>query len=202
MKKAMIILLMMMFIVPTFYGQPFINKYGKVSFDVIEDERKMEVRLANITEKCTIKLLDKFGAQLFSDFYWNQRGYAKKLNLKDLPSGNYKIFIESEHWICEQPIELFSNDVHVLEEMQNWYILPTLQYQDETLMVRRSHEKAIKAKEIAFFDQSGEEVFSYNLKKENPNTDILFNLSNLEVGKYEVALYTDVKTITKTVTRY
>lgn len=201
MKKAIIFLFAMMVLTPTFFGQPFYNKNIVASFIALKDQKAMEVRLANVLEKCTVKLVDNFENHLFADVYQSKMGYAKKLNLKNLPSGKYSVLIESEEWICEQPIEIVNNEIIVLDELQNWYIVPPMEITNESIKILTSEENTMDANELALFDQNGEEIFSYSLKNRNPKINISFDISNLDSGEYEVALYTRSKTITKTLNR-
>jgi hypothetical protein len=201
MKKAIIFLLAMMVLTPTFFGQPFYTKNMQVVFTAVEDQKAMEVRLTNISEKCTVRLIDNFQVDLFEDVYKSKMGYAKKLNLKNLPSGKYKVMIESEGWICEQPIEIVKNEIIVLEEMQNWYIIPAMEITNESIKVLTAGENVVDANHLALFNQSGDEIFAYKLINRNPKINISFDISNLDAGQYQVALYTDARTVTKTINR-
>lgn len=201
MKKAIIFLFATMVLTSTFFGQPFYTKNMKVIFNALEDQKAMEVRLTNISAKCKVRLVDNFANDLFEEVYNSKMGYAKKLNLKNLPSGKYKVMIESEEWICEQPIEIVKNEIIVLEEMQNWYVIPAMEITNESIKVLTAGENTVNANHFALFNQSGDEIFAYKLTNRNPKINISFDISNLDKGKYEVALYTDAKTIIKTINR-
>lgn len=197
MKNTLIILMMTLVASATTTAQPFENKYSRLSIVAIEDQKAIEVRIANVTAECSIKLVDRFGDILIKDKYSSRIGYAKKFNLNQITSGKYTMIIESDRWIYEQDIVVDNKNVTAIEDLQNLYILPDVQVLKHKIKVILADDEVIQPREVVIMNDSGEDVFRHNLKKNKSSNDLTFDISQLEPGAYYFKVYTGIKTITK-----
>ncbi|MEM8528642.1 MAG: T9SS type A sorting domain-containing protein, partial [Bacteroidota bacterium] len=63
-----------------------------------QDDLTIKLRLANLNKQRTgIKILDINGKAWFSEYAWNDDGYAKQLNLEEMPDGTYFLVIKNKN---------------------------------------------------------------------------------------------------------
>lgn len=59
--------------------------------------KTIDVYLANLLDKRTqVSLQDMDGKLWFSEYAWGEAGYAKRLNLSELPEGDYLFYVENK----------------------------------------------------------------------------------------------------------
>lgn len=89
-----------------------------VSIEKSNDQTSLDLRLANLEKQGTfVELRDLQGNTWFSQFVWRKHGYAKKLNLKGMPDGNYLLSVQHKEATIVQMLRL-SNGVLAVEKHQ------------------------------------------------------------------------------------
>lgn len=118
--KKMMMLAIMMLAVATLAVQAFPgtndDELGlQVSSEVRKDQTKtVELRLSNLELKNTRVLIEDFnGGTYFSDTFKNRNGYARALNLNQLPNGRYRLVIRQKGVEMIQIVSVKDNTVLV-----------------------------------------------------------------------------------------
>ncbi len=76
------------------------------------DAKTIEMHLANLQKQRThIAIQDMSGKFWFSEYVWNEQGYAKKYNLSALPEGNYLCFVQNAKGMYTQAFRVDMYDV-------------------------------------------------------------------------------------------
>lgn len=89
-----------------------------VSIEKSDGLASLDLRLANLEKQGTfVELRDMQGNTWFSQYVWRKHGYAKKLNLKGMPDGNYLLSIRHSEATIVQMLNL-SKGVLTVEKHQ------------------------------------------------------------------------------------
>ncbi|MEN0048546.1 MAG: hypothetical protein AAF806_15895 [Bacteroidota bacterium] len=81
-----------------------------------ESSTTLSVKLANLKKMRTeISITDLQGKPWFSEYAWGNNGYAKELNLKDLPMGTYVLVIKNKMKTHIQALAKQGNQISLFE---------------------------------------------------------------------------------------
>lgn len=120
-KQISLFVAMLLFSAATVFANQMPNVGNRliVSIEKSADAAtSLDLRLANLEKQGTfVELRDLQGNTWFSQFVWRKHGYAKKLNLKGMPDGNYLLSVQHKEATIVQMLRL-SNGVLTVEKHQ------------------------------------------------------------------------------------
>jgi predicted peptidase len=77
-----------------------------------DEAKTIKLYVANLLDQRTeVSLQDMDGKIWFSEYVWNEAGFAKKLNLNEMPEGNYLFFVLNKNGKFVQMLSLGENEV-------------------------------------------------------------------------------------------
>jgi hypothetical protein len=95
----------------------------------IENATSLDLRLANLEKKGTLILLqDMNGNNWFSQYVSRKAGFAKRLNLKGMPDGNYTLSVNHKDATVIQMLRLSNGVLEVLKHQK--MEVPSVQGED------------------------------------------------------------------------
>ena len=141
--------------------------------------------IENLDEQSlSISLMDANQNYLYQDVSVNEDSYATKLNLKNLPSGEYTVVIENDYFIKTQPVQVVYQGLIVKPEAADMVYKPTIRrngdYLDLDMLLLTD-----QLVEISIIDYEGRVNFEDQILNERL-IQKRFNLSHLETGVYNV----------------
>lgn len=118
MKKLMMLAIMMLAAATlAVHATPIANdELGpQASSEIRKDQKKtVELRLSNLEMKSTKVLIEDFnGGTYFSETFKNRNGYAKALNLNQLPNGKYRLVVRQKDVEMIQIVSVKDNTILV-----------------------------------------------------------------------------------------
>lgn len=118
MKKYLILLVIGVAVACAFTFASGIYKGDKVIVKIEKGEiaRTIEVRLANLEKMFTkVAIQDYNGTVWFDKPVNKENGYATRLNLADMPDGDYVLFVENKSGMWAQAFNMRESDVAFFE---------------------------------------------------------------------------------------
>jgi len=157
------------------------------------------IKFDNIqSEVAYVKLIDRDGAQLWSDVVKGTTTFHKQFNLAQLPNGDYDIIMTDGDIIRTQGIRKSIDRVYVINTSVISILKPVTTLNNKNLKVTFP-EGISKLKSISFQAENGTIFFS-DVVDYNESFAKAYNLKQLEPGDYTVILKSDQDTFYKEVT--
>lgn len=173
MKKYLILLVIGVAVACAFTFASGIYKGDKVIVKIEKGEiaRTIEVRLANLEKMFTkVAIQDYNGTVWFDKPVNKENGYAARLNLADMPDGDYVLFVENKSGVWVQAINIRGNEVAFFEKINT----------DATASLT-SNEEGGKAKLITHITNNGDLKLGVRLANLRQRPSML-RIINLGVG--------------------
>ncbi len=140
-----------------------------------------------------IKLIDKKGYVFLNEQIEDQNEYVKLFNLKNLPTGNYRLEIESDYKIILQDINVLKQQLTVDFTSKREFYKPTIRYAAPHLDLNMIYfgDGTIN---LVIRDENNQIAFKENLNKKG-SINKRFDTSILSAGNYFVEIETNQYTI-------
>jgi len=162
---------------------------GLLSIQIrVESEKSFSLYLDNLKEKAVeIRIVDKGGRTLISEQIANQQAYAKRFNLMNLPLGLYQIEVESDLSLQIQTLSVKKDSLELAEDRKEIYkpvISQKPDYLDLSLLQLKRANTTLQIRDSYGNVLFSEKVYQFGSIQKR------FNLSQLEPGRYTLAVQT------------
>lgn len=177
------------------------NTFGVVTHIQVVDQANgdksisVQIPYSN-TPKVKVKLEDADGLTLYSKNVKGENGFAKLLNVNDLPNGVYYIVVEDNNKITKQAFRIDSEQIVLNDYKEEVIQKPTFQYNARRQLVLLN-TVADGVIEVNIQDDNGNNLL---MMEENNQFEKAFNLENLNRGTYTFIMKYGGKTFYENVT--
>ena len=182
-----------------FAGSLLASATGNLKIETDSNEKSIHLSFhPNTKSDVLIQIKDNNDAILHTEKVVNQKFFAKKFNLKNLPEGTYYLVVTDELKEVVQPIEILVSKVAMDPDTRMEYYKPVYRFQDNKLDINLL---ALNNADINLevFDFENQLVFSKTFENTDKTFGQRFDLSKLANGKYSIKITTGNHTYYKTV---
>ena len=155
-----------------------------------QKDQSFSLRLKDMNnEPHHIKLIDQEGYVLLNESIEDQDEYVKLFNLKNLPTGNYRLAIESDYKLILQDINVLRQQLTVDFTSKREFYKPTIRYVTPHLDLNMIYfEDDIIS--LIIRDENNQIAFKETIQKKG-SINKRFDISILSTGTYFVEIKTE-----------
>jgi len=179
-----------------------IPAYSNISDKVemsVTGVKSFRLTLKDEANNIEIKIKDQFGQVLYREMVEKPVAYSRVFNVSPLPVGDYSLELEfpNKHQII--PLEIYNNQVALLDTEMTEYFKPTVR-QDGTKVIVSMLNISKDPVRILIYDRSTNQLLTEQKFKNQLNVGKQFDFSQVGSGKYLISMKSNDLSYSQTVT--